>query len=267
MKLINLVDVLFQSLFFYKTENTIRITASKLNTRFLKEGTHRYLVYLKSDKTSLRTHTQILTRAIKRTTYSGAPAIEVTQVWEDKDSNTHLVRSVSAERTMQPLYHKAWWKIPASMGEAGKSPNEAEVELLNKSINYQGVGFKEADAKPSKLVWSGYQSSTGKFFLNWHLGLETFPLLPYKKGVTLVIPLFYPGTSFHYQEVAYTVTGSGQITGNNNQKIDCWLLVHESKDRKEVFWISKKTKEVLALEQEINGSFYRCKIRLGYSMQ
>jgi hypothetical protein len=43
-------------------------------------------------------------------------------------------------------------------------------------------------------------------------------------------------------------------------------LVHEEKGNKEVYWISKKTKEVLKLEQEINGRFYRYKIKLGFSI-
>jgi hypothetical protein len=38
------------------------------------------------------------------------------------------------------------------------------------------------------------------------------------------------------------------------------------KGNKEIFWISKRTKEVLKLEQEINSTMYRYKIKLGFSM-
>ena len=60
--------------------------------------------------------------------------------------------------------------------------------------------------------------------------------------------------------------GSGELVGYNDQKIDCWLMSHEERGNKEIFWISKKTREVLKLEQEINGSLYRYKIKLGFSI-
>lgn len=38
------------------------------------------------------------------------------------------------------------------------------------------------------------------------------------------------------------------------------------KETKKFFWISEKTSEVLKLEQEIDGSLYRYKIKLGFSI-
>lgn len=95
---------------------------------------------------------------------------------------------------------------------------------------------------------------------------ETFPTLPYKTGLTFIIPFYDPGTASGYQRVAYAVTGSAELTGYDNQKIDCWLMVHEAPGNKEVYWISKKTNEVLKLEQEVNGKMYRYKIKLGFSI-
>jgi hypothetical protein len=247
--------------------DTIRITSANVNTKVLREGTHRYLVYFKMAKDSVRTQTQFWTRTIKRTDYNGTSAIEISQVWEDKDSIMHIVKSISDAKTMQPLYHKTWWKVQAGRNATAKTVNETTVDFVNKSVSYNGTRLSDADtAKQVKPIWAGYKSSIDKYFLNWHLDLETFPLLPYKSGVTFLIPFYDPGTSSNYQEVAYTVTGSAELTGYNDQKIDCWLLVYESKGNKEVFWISKKTKEVLKLEQEINGRSYRYKIMLGFSM-
>jgi hypothetical protein len=248
-------------------QDTIRITDKSISTKVLREGTHRYLVYFKMAKDSVRTQTQFWTRTIKRTEYNGTPAIEVTQEWEDKDSIMHIVQSVSDAKTMQPLYHKTWWKVQAARNATVKTVSETHVDFLNKTVSYNGSFLSDADtAKQPKAIWAGYKSSLDKYFLNWHLDLETFPLLPYKKGVTFVIPFYDPGTASGFQTVAYTVTGTAELTGFNNQKIDCWLLEHATKGNKEVFWISKKTKEVLKLEQEINGRFYRYKIKLGFSM-
>jgi hypothetical protein len=262
-----LIAVFCITVTFCKGQDTIRITKKNINTRVLKEGIHRYLVYFKMSKDSVRTQTQFWTRTIKRTDYNGTPAIEINQEWEDKDSIMHVVKSVSDAKTMQPLYHKTWWKVQATRNAPTKTVNETIIDFIKKTVHSNGTPLSDTDtAKQVKPIWAGYKSSLDKYFLNWHLDLETFPLLPYKKGVTLIIPFYDPGTSSNYQEVAYTVTGSGKLNGYNDQKIDCWLLVHEEKGNKEVFWISKKTKEVLKLEQEINGRFYRYKIKLGFSL-
>jgi len=246
--------------------DTVFISEKNINPKVLREGTHRYLVYFKMSKDSVRTQTQFWTRTIKKTNYNGIPAIEIDQVWEDKDSIMHIVKSVSDAKTMKPLYHKTWWKVPASRTATTKTVNATTVDFLNKTVEYNGHKLSDADTeKQPKAIWEGYKSSLDKFFLNWHSDLETFPLLPYKDGATFVIPFYDPGTASNLQKVAYTVTGSAQLIGYDDQKIDCWLLTHESKGNKEVFWISKKTNEVLKLEQEINGKLYRYKIKLGFS--
>lgn len=246
--------------------DTIQITSEKLNTKVLREGTSRYLVYFKMQKDSVRTQTQFWTRTIKRTEYNGTAAIEITQEWEDKDSIMHIVTSISDAKTMQPLYHKTWWKIQATRNATTKTVSETTVDFLNKTVVYNGKELSDADtAKQAKAIWAGYKSSLDKYHLNWHLDLEIFPVLPYRTGVTFIIPFYDPGTASSFKEVSYTVTGSAKLTGYDNQQIDCWLLTHEDKGNNEVFWISKKTKEVLKLEQEINGKVYRYKMKLGFS--
>lgn len=246
--------------------DTLVITAEHINTKVLREGTHRYLVYFKMNKDSVRTQTQFWTRTIKKTDYNGIPAIEINQEWEDKDSIMHIVKSIADAKTMKPLYHKTWWKVPATRTATTKTVNVTTVDFLNKTVNYNGKLLSDTvTSKPAKAIWDGYKSSGDNYYLNWHSDLETFPTLPYKNGLTFVIPFYDPGTASNYQKVAYTVTGSAELTGYNDQKIDCWLLVHETKGNKEVFWISKKTNEVLKLEQEINGRLYRYKIKLGFS--
>jgi len=247
-------------------KDTIYITAANINSKVLRDGTHRYLVYFKMGKDSVRTQTQFWTRTIKRTDYNGKAAIEISQVWEDKDSIMHIVKSISDAKTMQPLYHKTWWKVQASRNATSKTVSVATIDFLNKTVDYNGDLLSDTDtAKQSKVIWEGYKSSVDKHYLNWHLDLETFPLLPYKSGVTFMVPFYDPGTASGFQQVAYTVTGAAELIGFDDQKIDCWLLVHESKGNKEIFWISQKTKEVLKLEQEIGGRFYRYKIKLGFS--
>ncbi|SFH05842.1 hypothetical protein [Pedobacter insulae] len=247
--------------------DTLQISTENINPNALREGTHRYLVYFKMKKDSVRTQTQFWTRKVTKGNFNGKPTIEIYQEWEDKDSIMHIVKTISDIKTMQTFFHQTWWKIPVSRTSTAKTVNLTTVDFTNKTVEYNGKFLSDTTSgRQAKSIWEGYQSSKDKFFLNWHSDLEIFPMLPYKDGLTFVIPFYDPGTASNYQKVAYTVTGSSVLTGYNDQKIDCWLLVHEEKGNKEVFWISKKTNEVLKLEQEVNGRIYRYKIKLGFSV-
>ena len=152
---------------FAQKKDTVIITKNNINTTVLREGTHRYLVYFIMGKNATRTQTQFWTRTIKRTDFNGKPAIEVTQEWEDKDSIMHIVKSVSDAKTMQPIYHKTWWKVQTSRTSTAKTINETTVDFLNKTLEHNGKSLGDADsAKQTKAIWTGYKSSTGKFFLN-----------------------------------------------------------------------------------------------------
>ena len=237
-------------------KDTIHITASKINTKVLREGTHRYLVYFKMKKDATLTQTQFWTRTIERTTQNETPVIIVTQEWEDKDSIMHTVKSVCNGITMKPITHEFWWKQRGS----------TTVNFENKTVQLNGNLLTDTDTtRQKKALWAAFKSTGDNYFLNWHLDMEVFPTLPYKKGAIFIVPFYDPGTSAPFEKVAYSVSGSAELIGYNSQKIDCWLLVYESKGNKEVYWISNKTKEVLKLEQEINGSLYRYKIKLGFS--
>lgn len=236
--------------------DTIVITPAQIKTSVLREGTHRYLVYFKMSKDATRTQTQFWTRKIERSKQADKNIIIITQEWEDKDTIVHTVKSVCDDKTLAPISHEYWWKQRGG----------ASINFENNTAFYNGSLLSEADTvKQWKVVYAAFKSAQNKYFLNWHLDMEVFPVLPYKQGVTFVIPFYDPGTSSPLQSVAYTITGTAQLTGYNNQQIDCWLMVHEEKGNKEVYWISKKTREVLKLEQEVNGRFYRYKIKLGFS--
>lgn len=156
-------------------KDTIRITPECVNTKELREGTHRYLVYAKMKKDGNRILTQFWTRTISRTSYNGVSALEINQEWEDKDSVIHTVKSVCEAKTMQPLYHKSWWKVQAANNSPLKTVTETTVDFLNKTVIYNGKELSDSDTvKRLKMIWNGYKSSQDRFSLNWHLDLETF---------------------------------------------------------------------------------------------
>lgn len=235
--------------------DTVHITARDINTKVLIEGTHRYLVYFTKGENTPRTNLQIWTRMIDRGDVNGKPAITIKQVWESKDSVMHTTTSVCDAKTFLPKYHELWWSQRGA----------AKIDFENAKVSFNDKPVSEADtARIPKLIWAGYKSAEGKFFLNWHLDLEVFPTLPFKEGRTFIIPFYDPGTASSLQDAAYTVAGSGKLSGYNGQEIDCWLMTHESKNNRETFWISKKTHEVLKLKQQF-GENFRYKVKLEFS--
>ncbi len=244
------------SVFAQSKNDTILIDAGKVDTKVLKPSANRYLVYFKMGKDSARSRSQFWTRNIGYAEYNGREAIVITQEWEDRDAIVHKVRSVCDRTTFAPLFHQSWWK------QSGNS----EFDFINKTAVLNGTPLTDADtARNRKGPWNAFKVAVNQYTLNWHLDLEVFPILPYKEGKTFLIPFYDPGFPAPKNE-AYTVTGSAELEGYNDQKIDCWLLMHESRGFKEIFWISKKAREVLKLEQEIGKEKWRYKIKLGFSI-
>ena len=240
---------------FAQKTDTVTIDASKVNTNVLKAGTYRYLVYFKMGKDSSRKNYQIWSRTIDFVTYKGNPAISVTQEWENNDTITHKVYSVSERKSFAPLYHESWWR----------GRGTTKFDLITKQGYWKDSLLTFADtARFKKMMYSAFVKAQEHYVLNWHLDLEVFPILPYKEGTTFKINFYDPGSSAPAYQ-AYTVTGSAILTGYNDQKIDCWLLKHTFANNTEVFWISKATREVLKLEQEFGGR-YRYKIKMGFSV-
>jgi hypothetical protein len=232
--------------------DTVTIDASKVNTSVLIPGTHRYLVYFKMGKDSSRKMYQVWSRSIASLQYEGNDAISVTQEWEDNDTVIHKTYSVLNKKNFATLYHESWWK--------GKGTSD--FDFIRKEAKDKGIRLIEKTDSNSIRQQKAFETACSQYFLNWHLDLEVFSILPYKEGVTFKINFYDPGFGPPRYE-SYSVVGSGLLTGYNNQKIDCWLLKHGSLPRnQEIFWISKQTYEVLKLEQEFAGGRGRYKIKM-----
>lgn len=237
--------------------DTVRINSKQLDTKVLIPGTHRWLVYYKMGKDSSRTWLHIWTRKIDLINYQGRDAISITQEWESDKEIMHTAYSVCDRKTFAPLVHNFWWLKPGQ---------QWAMNFVNKEFTIDGAAKSNSDtAKAIRTAWNSLDSAVLEptTALNWHLDLETFPLLPFKENRTFLINYFEPGFSSP-KWVPYTVTGSAKLEGFDHQMIDCWIMEHISNYGTEKFWISKKTKEVLKLEQGFGGRF-RYKVKLGFS--
>ncbi len=126
-------------------------------------------------------------------------------------------------------------------------------ERTEKTITVERINIVEPDGK-LRMVLSNRATSPG----NLHYGKEFI-----KGGNSTTV-------DFLKKTVGYNGKWETQLRINKQwqygEDINRLMINHEKKDNKEVFWISKKTSEVLKLEQEISGRLYQYKIKLGFSI-
>ncbi len=238
-------------------QDTIQITPSRVNTGALKSGTHRWLVYFKMGKDSSRSRYQFWTRKVEMSQYQGKDAISITQEWENNDTVVHRVYSVCDKKSFAPLYHETWNK--------GGAVTKFDFISRQAWMNEKPITRLDPDTNNVKRLLA-FNQSLDQYVLNWHLDLEVFPLLPYRENTSFAINFYDPGFSAP-MIVYYTVSGTAVLKGYDGQDIDCWLLEHTDTTRghnREVFYVSKKTREVLQLEQQF-GSRFRYKVKMAFS--
>lgn len=244
---------------FANPGDTLDITSKHISTAVLKQGTNQYLVYFKMGKDKPISKPQFWTRTIR---LQNNNQLVIDQRWVAEDTVVHTTHSVCDAKTFSPVTHEFWWKSGSQWINAGTTKVDFPAGKL--VVNDHELSDQDT-AQRFKEAWQGFTNSRNQTNFNWHLDLEVFSTLPFKKDAVFRIPFYDPATRTGLQQVVYAVTGSAQLEGYDQQKIDCWLLVHETKGNKETFWISKKTKEVLKLEQVINNQFYRYKVKIATS--
>ncbi len=243
---------------YAQEEDTIAINVKSLHIDYLKEGTNRYLVYFISDLGSKRSSVQFWTRSVARTNEDGNGKIIISQSWQDKDTVFHTSVSQFEAKSLRTLSHDVW------QGRGGRT-SKVFFDFKSKIVVLNGDTLTSLDTTATaKKVWDGFVKSSDRYFLNWHTDLEVFSALPFKVGRVFSIPFYDPGFS-PVRQVYYKVTREVSLVTYDNIKIRCWLMERNSPNGgTEVYWISKKTREVLMLQQKIDEKRYRYKLKLAF---
>lgn len=243
-----------------QAKDTLKINATNLNMKDLHLGTHRYLVYFKMGRDSSRSRFEFGTRTISKAKYNGRDVVNITQEWENDKELFHKATTLLDEYHFVTLYQEVWWQWGGTTNTSIFNFKSGKFIFKGEEITEQTVS--EQDKKRFNFFKDAYKTP----FINWHLDLEVFSLLPYKINRTFLIDFYDPGFPFPVQKVPFTVIGESELTNYEGEHIACWLLEHvKDPSNREVYWISKRSNEVLKLEQEFNGK-YRYKIKLGFSI-
>jgi hypothetical protein len=218
---------------------------SKLIANRIKEGRSQYCMFYQNKTSPKKAGTYIVDKAITFKTVNGIDAIEIIQKLYSSDSaGYNYVYSLVRRDNFNPIYHRTWRQ---------RTGIEAYDFYVNKIVGSDSV------ANNSK---KGFELLTTHPLLNWELDLETFSILPLKKDKTFAINFYHPGSPTKPMLNSYKVVGEENINGMEGVKIACWkLLIDYGPKQQATFFISKKTGEVIKLEEDF-GSGVRYKVKL-----
>ncbi len=225
--------------------DTISLTNKDLVISQLQQGLHQYLVYFEQPKKKKIIMPMLWNRQVNFKQFQGKAAIEVVQNWYSNDTlQNRYIYSISSREDFSPIYHYG-------KNARGIEAFEFEQNRVSGSDTVANNSKKEMEVKST--------AST----LNWELDMEIFSMLPFKiVGQTFVINFYHPGGKTEPMYYQYKVIGSEAIQGTNTSTIDCWQLkISYNETSWAIFWISKKSKEVLKM-QEYFGGGYRYKVKL-----
>ena len=246
-----------------KTGDTIRVEPATLELKNLQKGDISYLQFGKKTKDGAASRVALIKFNVQTGQYHNKPAITVTQQWE-MDTIVHKCYTVFDAKSFSTLLHDTYWK---RLGYSVK------LDFETKQVTYKNVNNKSDVPDSVKTeATKDFNDSFQKYNLNWHADMLIYSLLPYKEGRVFLINYYDPGFE-KSTEVAYTVTGSDYLTSSNGEKIDCWVLNNFNDNKApekgyERFWISKKTHEVLKLENDFGGGRgFRYKLKLGIAVE
>ncbi|MCC9135479.1 hypothetical protein ACFSKU_13785 [Pontibacter silvestris] len=228
----------------YAQPDTLAISAKDLKVKQLKPGTRQYLVTVQTPGNPKVLTQSLWNRKVSYQTIDGKERLVIRQNWIGTDTLSHRAVYSICKKNFVPIYHTS----TIYRGTLAYNFYADRVEGTDTTVNNAAKGFKVA-----------LQEAT----FNWELDLEFFESLPLKANTVYKINFYHPGSKAGPKDYLYEVTGSEKLTTINNTSVECWQLkIDYGSSNYAIFWIAKKTHEVLKMEERFN-SVKRYKVKLG----
>jgi hypothetical protein len=224
--------------------DTIRIEKGDLITSNLKPGLHQYLVYFENPAKKRIGNSSIWNRQVNFKNLNGRQVIEIEQYWYMSDTLfNRYVYSISDKETFAPIFHKTKMR-------GATEALDFHQQKVSGSDSVQNNTKRDLDV------------SLNVGTLNWELDLEIFSTLPIKKvGQRFIVNFYHPGGKSNPKYYEYAIIGLEKLQVVNDLSIDCWKMkIDYSQDAWAIFWISKKSREVLKMQEYFRGG-YRYKVK------
>lgn len=212
----------------------------------VKERTDQYLVFFQNKKKKKQAGAYIWSRSIRFKKHQNKDVIEIEQKWYSSDSTGYrYIYSLVDRTTFLPIHHRTWMQ---------RTGTEAFDFYADKIVGSDTV----ANNSKAGFVVKDLTRTT----LNWELDLETFSLLNLKANKRFAINFYHPGGRTEPKLYEYKVIGETTLPGLDGAAVSCWKLrIDYAPNAWAIFYISKKNREVVKMEEEF-GSGVRYKVKL-----
>ncbi len=236
--------ILIANITFAQIDTVYQFDSKTIANR-IKEGRSQYCLFFQNKRSPKKAGTYIVDKTITFKKVNGIDAIEIIQkLYSSDTTGFNYVYSLVRRDNFNPIHHRTWRQ---------RTGTEAYDFYENKIVGSDTV------ANNSR---KGFELLTTHPLLNWEIDLETFAMLPFKKDKTFAINFYHPGSPTKPMLYSYKVVGEEAVDGLEGAKIGCWkLLIEYSPNQQAIFFISKKTGEVVKLEEDY-GSGVRYKVKL-----
>jgi len=214
--------------------DTIQVGHVFKHLQHLEMDTTRELIYTESNGSTKFSAMKIKT--VREVKIKGKSYLEFQHKWmtgnEKSDGNFYFL---CEPKTLRPIIHI---RNTARAGIEAYQFSDSKVTSLD-SIEKNSVKDLNIDLEVPTYVWE--------------IDLETYSLLPMKKGYQVVMNFYHPGGP-EPDYYLLSVEKDEKISLPDGSKLDCWVLYTNYGGKQESrFWYSKKDQNFIKMESNYGG--------------
>lgn len=203
----------------------------------LKEGTHRYLRFMKAGEAS--TPADIWTREVRFEQREGKPLLRIRQRWDAAapGPSLRLIDSWFEAGTFRPLSHERITE------REGKRVVEGFTFTPERIAGMQSL---------AENTQKDLSVASGEPTFNFETDIEFLQTLPLAPGYEARINFYHPGGSTPPQRYTFKVSGSATIAGPAGP-VDCWVVTTDYNKPGSVstFWFAKGSQLMVRQESKV----------------
>ncbi len=215
-------------------QDTIRMGHEFKNFDLLELGTTTDAVYNSLD--GKMRGLSLMTKTTELVTIDGVQYLSIKHEWNDPNTEWHGSFEYLCEpKTLRPIQHI---RITPRAGKEAFKFYDKQIVGLDSAIDNKQKDFELALQEPT---------------YNWEIDLETYSLLPMKKGYHAVMNFYHPGASSSPNFYHLKVIGSEKIKLPNGKSMDCWIIFTDYRGSQPTrFWYTKKGQNFVKMEGQYN---------------
>lgn len=217
-----------------KAQDTIRVGHKFKMFKHLEMGIKTDLIHHERNGVIMGS---VKTRTTELVTLEGQELLKITHAWKyANNKNEGKFVFYCSPETLEPIAH---FRTTANKGLETFSFSESQITAIDTVKAGVNSDFNIALEEPS---------------YNWEIDLETYSLIPMKKGKKVVMNFYHPGGNTNPGFYTMEIIGSEKLPLADGSEMDCWILFTDyNGTQKTKFWYTKKHQNFVKMEGEVKG--------------